>query len=141
MLQRPFPKLKKHGPTNLYMLYPMMQSVARVCVEIDKKKALQVRCRHHHEKKRKKIILPRSYQNRNETWKVTPRAEAKIYVTSIIILNLEFCHTFLHTSAWTTVSAANNTPACQPEALPARYRRTASLSTYTDTLKRYYNSW
>ena len=31
-----------------------------------------------------------------------------------------------------TVGAANNTPACQPEALPARYRRTASLSTYTD---------
>jgi hypothetical protein len=33
MQQRPFSKLKKHGPTNLYMLYPMAQSVARVCVE------------------------------------------------------------------------------------------------------------
>jgi hypothetical protein len=29
-------KLKKHGPTNLYMLYPMVQSVALVCVEIEK---------------------------------------------------------------------------------------------------------
>jgi hypothetical protein len=36
MLQRPFPKLKKHGPTNLYMLYRMVQSVWLVCVEIDK---------------------------------------------------------------------------------------------------------
>jgi hypothetical protein len=33
MPQRPFSKLKKHGPTNLYMLYPMAQSAARVCVE------------------------------------------------------------------------------------------------------------
>jgi hypothetical protein len=30
-LQRPFPKLKKHSPTNIYMLYPMVQSVALVC--------------------------------------------------------------------------------------------------------------
>ena len=30
MLQRPFSKLKKHGPTNLYMLYPMVQSVALI---------------------------------------------------------------------------------------------------------------
>jgi hypothetical protein len=36
----------------------------------------------------------------------------------------------MHTSAW-TVGTANNTPAFEPEALPARYRRTASLSTYT----------
>jgi hypothetical protein len=34
-----------------------------------------------------------------------------------------------------TVGAANNTPACQPEALPARYKRTASLSTYTHNLR------
>jgi hypothetical protein len=40
----PFPKLEKHLPINLYMLYPMAQSVARVCVEIDNKKALQRHC-------------------------------------------------------------------------------------------------
>jgi hypothetical protein len=44
MLQTSFPKLKKHHPTRLYMLYPMMQSVSRVCVEKDKKKALQGHC-------------------------------------------------------------------------------------------------
>jgi hypothetical protein len=44
MLQTSFPKLKKHHPTRLYMLYPMMQSVACVCVEKDKKKALQGHC-------------------------------------------------------------------------------------------------
>jgi hypothetical protein len=50
MLQRPFPKLKKHGPTRLYMLYPMVQSVALVCVEKVKKMTPQggiVHCRHH----------------------------------------------------------------------------------------------
>jgi hypothetical protein len=31
-LQRPFSKLKKRSPTNLYMLYLMVQSVALVCV-------------------------------------------------------------------------------------------------------------
>jgi hypothetical protein len=41
MLQTSFPKLKKHTPTRLYMLYPRVQSVALACVEIDKKKALQ----------------------------------------------------------------------------------------------------
>jgi hypothetical protein len=40
-LKRPFPKLKKHSPTRIYMLYPMAQSVACVCVEIDKKMAPQ----------------------------------------------------------------------------------------------------
>jgi hypothetical protein len=53
MLQRPFPKLKKHSPTRLYMIYPRVQSVALVCIEIDKKMAPQggiVHCRHHHEK-------------------------------------------------------------------------------------------
>jgi hypothetical protein len=44
MLQTSFPKLKKHHPTRLYMLYPMMQSVACVCVEKDKKKELQGHC-------------------------------------------------------------------------------------------------
>jgi hypothetical protein len=43
-LQRPFSKLKKNPPTNLYMLYPMMQSVARFCVEIDKQMPLQRHC-------------------------------------------------------------------------------------------------
>jgi hypothetical protein len=43
-LQRPFPKLKKHHPTNLYMLYPMTQSVALVCVEIDKQMPPQGHC-------------------------------------------------------------------------------------------------
>jgi hypothetical protein len=49
-LKRPFPKLKKHHPTNLYMLYPMAQSAACVCVEKDKKMAPQggiVHCHHH----------------------------------------------------------------------------------------------
>jgi hypothetical protein len=44
----PFPKLEKHLPTNLYMLYPMAQSIARVCVEIDNKKARIVHRHHHH---------------------------------------------------------------------------------------------
>jgi hypothetical protein len=41
MLKAPFLKVKKHGPTNLYMLYPMVQSVALLCIEIDKKMAPQ----------------------------------------------------------------------------------------------------
>jgi hypothetical protein len=44
MLQRPFSKLKKHSPTNLYMLYPMVQSVALIFVGKVKKKALQWHC-------------------------------------------------------------------------------------------------
>ena len=44
MLQRPFPKLKKHHPTNLYMLYPMAQSVGLVCVEMDKQMPPQWHC-------------------------------------------------------------------------------------------------
>ena len=39
-----FPKLKKHSPTNFYMLYPMVQSVALVCLEINKKLTLQRQC-------------------------------------------------------------------------------------------------
>jgi hypothetical protein len=76
MLQTSFPELKKHGPTNLYMLYPMAQSVVLVCVEIDKKMPPQWHC-------------PLS----------------------------------------STFSLLAHTPACQQEALPARYRRTASIST------------
>ena len=54
-LQRPFPKLKKHHPTNIYMIYPMAQSVLLIFVEIGKKKAPQWHCplsssSHHHEK-------------------------------------------------------------------------------------------
>jgi hypothetical protein len=41
MLQTSFPKLKKHHSTRLYMIYPMMQSVLLVCVEIDKQMPLQ----------------------------------------------------------------------------------------------------
>jgi hypothetical protein len=44
MLHTSFPKLKKHHPTRLYMIYPMAQSVSCVCVEKDKKKALQGHC-------------------------------------------------------------------------------------------------
>jgi hypothetical protein len=43
MLQTSFPKLKTHHPTNLYMLYPMMQSVLLVCVEKVKKMTPQAR--------------------------------------------------------------------------------------------------
>jgi hypothetical protein len=44
MLQRPFPKLKKHHPTNLYILYPMAQSVGLVFVEVDKQMPPQWHC-------------------------------------------------------------------------------------------------
>jgi hypothetical protein len=44
MLQRPFSKLKKHCPTQLYMLYPMVQSGALVCVEKVKKMPPQWHC-------------------------------------------------------------------------------------------------
>jgi hypothetical protein len=63
----------------------------------------QIHCHHHHPKKQ-------NYLNFE-------------YVTHACQEN---------TSAF-TVGAANNTPACQLEALPARYRRTASISTYTHT--------
>jgi nitric oxide reductase large subunit len=43
-LQRPFPKLKKHHPTNLYMLYLMAQSALLVCINIDKKMTPQWHC-------------------------------------------------------------------------------------------------
>jgi hypothetical protein len=110
-LQRPFPKLKKHHPTNLYMLYPMAQSVLLVCIEIDKKMTLQWHC-------------PSSLEN--------PLSIIIRNHSSIQILNFDFI--FLKILRVFTVGAANNTPACQQEALPARYRRTASLSTYTDTV-------
>jgi hypothetical protein len=44
MLQTSFSKLKKHSPTRLYMLYPMVQSVALVCVEKVKKMPSQWHC-------------------------------------------------------------------------------------------------
>jgi hypothetical protein len=50
MLQTPFLKAKKHGPTHLYVIYPMIQSVALVCVEIDKKMPLQQHVHGHHPK-------------------------------------------------------------------------------------------
>ena len=89
-----FPKLKKHSPTNVYMLYPMVQSVALVCVEIDKKLTLQRQC---------PLSSPKSFWCAASTPQRADRGP------------FDF----------------TNTPACQQEALPARYRRTASLSTYT----------
>jgi hypothetical protein len=59
MPRRPFSKLKKHGPTNLYMIYPMAQSVALVCVEIDKKMPLQWHCPLSSLPSKSKIILAR----------------------------------------------------------------------------------
>jgi hypothetical protein len=119
-LRRPFPKLKKHSPTRIYMLYPMAQSVACVCVEIDKKMAPQggiFHCHHHHHRHPKTksfwragLLLPK-LKNIQQS---SPRVQSR-----------------KNMSAW-IVGAANNTPACQQEALPARYRCTASLSTYTD---------
>jgi hypothetical protein len=44
MPQTSFSKLKKHSPTTIYMLYPMAQSVALFCIEIDKKMPLQWHC-------------------------------------------------------------------------------------------------
>jgi hypothetical protein len=41
---RPLPKLKKHHPTNLYMLYPMAQSVVHILVEKIKKMTPQKHC-------------------------------------------------------------------------------------------------
>ena len=114
MLHTSFPKLKKHHPTRLYMVYPMVQSVGLVCVEQVKKLALQggiVHC------PLLSIVIgnPRNH-------------------FSIQILNFDFI--YFHLNFWIaprfTVGAANNTPACQREALPARYRRTAPISTYTD---------
>jgi hypothetical protein len=52
-----FSKLKKHPPTNLYMLYLMAQSVALVCVEIDKKRTPQGGIVHCHWKS---IVVHRS---------------------------------------------------------------------------------
>jgi hypothetical protein len=49
MLQTSISKLNKHSTTHLYMLYPMVQSVALVFVEKVKKMPLQghVHCHHH----------------------------------------------------------------------------------------------
>jgi hypothetical protein len=74
------------------MIYPMAQSVARVCVEIDKKMLLQWHC-----------PLTSSSSSKNKI--------------SLNYLNFEFvthaCHT--NTSAW-TVGAANNH--CMPKRGP-----------------------
>jgi hypothetical protein len=72
MLQTSFPKLKKHHPTRLYMLYPMAQSVAQFGVEIDKKMPLQwhlsIVIIHRPSSKNKNHFgaRARSYQIRNE---------------------------------------------------------------------------
>jgi hypothetical protein len=44
MPQTSFSKLKKHIPTNIYMIYPMAQSVDRFYVEIKKKMPPQWHC-------------------------------------------------------------------------------------------------
>ena len=133
MLQTSFPKLKKHPPTRLYMLYPKMQSVLLVCVEIDKQMPPQGGIVHCHWKSIVSIIRNHfGIQILNFDFIVSK-------IESISYLNFELCHTLLHTSAWTTVGAANKTPACLPEALPARYRRTAPISTYTDIQVPTYN--
>jgi hypothetical protein len=61
MLQTPVPKLKTHPPTNVYMIYPMVQSVLLVCVEKVKKMAPQRGIVHHghHPSSKIKIILAR----------------------------------------------------------------------------------
>ena len=101
MLQTSFPKLKKHHPTNVYMLYPMVQSFALVFIEIDKK-------------------MPPQW------WALSIVIGSPLSIIrnhfGIQILNFKFfsfknwinklfkfllCHTLLHTSAWTTVGAAN----------------------------------
>jgi hypothetical protein len=57
------------------MLYPMAQSVALVCVEIDKKMPLQWHCPLSSvgtmEKQNHFAAWAGSYQIQNETWKVT----------------------------------------------------------------------
>jgi hypothetical protein len=60
MLKTSFLKLEKHSPTRLYMIYPMLQSVARFCVEKEKKLILQRHCPLSLSSKNKKLILPRS---------------------------------------------------------------------------------
>jgi hypothetical protein len=59
MLQTSFLKVKKHPPTNLYMFFPMAQSVWLVCVEIDKKMPPQQGIVHH--RHWKSIFHPKSF--------------------------------------------------------------------------------
>jgi hypothetical protein len=81
MLQTSFPKMKKHHPTNLYMLYPMAQSIAYVCVEIDKQMPPQggiVHCHHPSSTIQKQNHFgarARSYQNLNVSRLCSPRVE------------------------------------------------------------------
>jgi hypothetical protein len=137
MLQTPFPKLKKHGPTNLYMIYPMAQRVALVCIEIDKKLTLQRHCPLSSwcaPCSSSKIILahrpaPTKFRMRHI---VEGHPARNSVVTSIKNLNFEFCQSRLHTSAWTTDCwRSQQYLACQQDALLVKYRRTASISTYT----------
>ena len=94
MLQRPFPKLKKHHPTRLYMLYPMLQSVALVCIEIDKQMPPQWHCPlsifHCHWKS---IAIRNHFSIQILNFDLIVSK-----IESIIKLNFELCHTLIHTS-------------------------------------------
>jgi hypothetical protein len=81
MLQTPFSRLKKHGPTNLYMIYPMAQSAAQFCVEMDKQMPAQGHC-------------PLSSSSPSWKSKIVWRAGC----ASIINLNFEFCLRIQHPS-------------------------------------------
>jgi hypothetical protein len=69
MPQTSFSKLKKHSPTTLYMLYPMAQSVALFCIEIDKKMPLQWHCSLSSSPWKSKIILARGHTSAFHCWR------------------------------------------------------------------------
>jgi hypothetical protein len=83
------------------MLYPMMQSVLLVCVEIDKKRtpqmALSIVIIHRPSSKNQNHFgaQARSYQNLNVSRMDSPRVG--VCVTSLINLNFECCHALMHT--------------------------------------------
>ena len=103
MLQTSFPRLKKHHPTRLYMLYPIMQSVLLVCVEIDKQMPPQGGIVHCHWKSISTLSIIRNHFG----IQILNFEVLFLKIESISYLNFELCHTLLHTSAWTTVGAAN----------------------------------
>jgi hypothetical protein len=71
MLQTSFSKLKKHTPTNIYIIYPMSQSVAQFHVEIDKEMPPQghVHCHHRHPKTKSFWCAGPLYQNLTKCFK------------------------------------------------------------------------
>jgi hypothetical protein len=66
MLQTSFSKLKKCSPTNIYMLYPMAQSIVLVCEEIHKKMPPQWHC--PLSSSPSKIILPQGHTSAIHCW-------------------------------------------------------------------------